>query len=67
MAPNVEEFQTTLADLRKSVERHIDEEEHELFPIAEELCDAQRLEEMGHRMQEMKYNSRAKVATIRRR
>jgi hemerythrin-like domain-containing protein len=67
MAPNVEEFQRTLADLRESVERHIDEEENELFPLAEELCGSQRLQEMGHRMQEMKYNSRTKVATIRRR
>jgi hemerythrin-like domain-containing protein len=67
MAPNVEEFQKTLAELRESVERHIDEEENELFPLAEELCDPQRLQEMGRRMHEMKYNSRAKVAAIRRR
>jgi hemerythrin-like domain-containing protein len=67
MAPNVEEFQKTLADLRETVERHIDEEENELFPLAEELCEADRLQEMGRQMQEMKYNSRAKVAAIRRR
>jgi hemerythrin-like domain-containing protein len=67
MAPNVEEFQKTLADLRDSFERHIDEEENELIPLAEELCEPQRLQEMGRRMQEMKYNSRAKVAAIRRR
>jgi hemerythrin-like domain-containing protein len=67
MAPNVEDFQRTLADLRGSVERHIDEEEQELFPLAEELCEPERLEEMGGRMQEMKYNSRAKIAVIRRR
>jgi hemerythrin-like domain-containing protein len=67
MAPNAEEFQKTLADLRERVERHIDEEENELFPLAEEFCDSQRLQEMGRRMHEMKYNSRAKVAAIRRR
>jgi hemerythrin-like domain-containing protein len=67
VAPNVEEFQRTLEDLRESVERHIDEEENELFPLAEELCEPQRLQEMGRRMQEMKYDSRAKVAAIRRR
>jgi len=67
LAPNVEEFQKTLADLRENLERHIDEEENELFPLAEELCGPQRLQEMGRRMQEMKHNSRAKVATIRRR
>ena len=67
MVPNAEEFQRTLADLRDCVERHIDEEENELFPLAEELCEPERLDEMGRQMQEMKYNSRAKVATIRRR
>jgi hemerythrin-like domain-containing protein len=67
MAPNVEEFQRTLADLRENFERHIDEEENDLIPLAEELCGPQRLQEMGRRMQEMKYNSRAKVAAIRRR
>ena len=67
MTPNAEEFQRTLADLRESVERHIDEEENELFPLAEELCDPQRLQEMGRRMREMKYDSRAKAAAIRRR
>jgi hemerythrin-like domain-containing protein len=67
MAPNAEEFQRTLVDLRDCVERHIDEEESELFPLAEEFCEPERLDEMGRQMQEMKYNSRAKVATIRRR
>ncbi len=67
MAPNVEDFQRTLADLRENVERHIDEEENELFPLAEELITRQRLEEMGLRMQEMKYDSRVKASAIRRR
>ncbi|MGH9753393.1 MAG: hemerythrin domain-containing protein [Blastocatellia bacterium] len=67
MAPNVEEFQKTLADLRERVERHIDEEENELFPLAEELCEPRRLQEMGRRMQEMKYDGRTKAAAIRRR
>jgi hemerythrin-like domain-containing protein len=66
LAPNVEEFQETLSDLRGSVERHIDEEENELFPLAEELCGQNELQEMGRQMREMKYDSRAKVATIRR-
>lgn len=67
LAPNVEEFQATLSNLRESIERHIDEEENELFPMAEELCEQNRLLEMGRRMEEMKYNSRAKAATVRRR
>ena len=66
LAPNVEEFQEKLSDLRWSVERHIDEEENELFPLAEELCGQSELQEMGRRMRDMKYDSRAKAATIRR-
>jgi hemerythrin-like domain-containing protein len=66
LAPNVEEFQVTLSDLRGSIERHIDEEENELFPLAEELCGQSELQEMGRLMREMKYDSRAKAATIRR-
>jgi hemerythrin-like domain-containing protein len=66
LAPNVEEFQETLSDLRGSIERHIDEEENELFPFAEELCGQSDLQEMGRRMQEMRHDSRAKAATIRR-
>ena len=66
LAPNVEDFQVTLSDLRGSIERHIDEEENELFPLAEELCGQSELQEMGRRMLDMKYDSRAKAATIRR-
>jgi len=66
VAPNAEEFQETLSDLRGSVERHIDEEENELFPLAEEFCEQGELQEMGRRMRELKYDSRAKAATIRR-
>jgi len=67
MAPNVEEFQDTLSDLRENLERHVDEEENELFPIAEKLCDESRLLELGRQMQEMKSDSRVEAATVRRR
>jgi len=66
LAPNVEEFQVTLSDLRGIIERHIDEVENELFPLAEELVGQGELQEMGRRMREMKHDSRAKAATIRR-
>lgn len=64
LAPNVEEFQETLSDLRVIIERHIDEEENELFPLAEELCEQGELQDMGRTMREMKYDSRTKAATI---
>ena len=54
LAPGDDEFQELLAELRDSIEHHVDEEENELFPKAEELCGQQRLEEMGRQMQEMK-------------
>ena len=54
LSPTDGEFQELLAELRDSLEHHIDEEENELFPKAEELCGKQRLEEMGRQMEEMK-------------
>lgn len=67
MAPNVEQFQEVLSDLRESIEQHVDAEENELFPIAEELCGQSKLQEMGRRMQEIREDRRAQAATIRRR
>ena len=67
MSPNVEEFQDTLAELRDAIERHIEEEEGELFPKAEELCGQKRLNEMGQQMVWMKNNSRVRAATSKRR
>lgn len=67
MAPNVEEFQDILSEMWEILDRHIDEEENELFPMAERWCDESRLREMGRQMQEMKDNSRVEAATVRRR
>jgi hemerythrin-like domain-containing protein len=66
MSPGDEEFQDTLSELRDIVERHIEEEEGELFQKAEELCGPSRLDEMGRQMVWMKNNSRVRVATSRR-
>ncbi len=66
MSPNEEEFQDTLSELRDAIERHIEEEEGELFPKAEELCGQKRLNEMGQQMVWMKNNSRVRAATSRR-
>ncbi|MGE0132922.1 MAG: hemerythrin domain-containing protein [Blastocatellales bacterium] len=67
MAPNVEEFQGILSELRERIERHVDEEENELFPLAEELCGESILQEMGRQMQTIKDHRQVKAATGRRR
>ena len=65
MSPGDEDFQDKLEELRDSVEHHIDEEENELFPKAEELCGEERLNQMGQQMLQMKQGKSAK-ATNRR-
>jgi hemerythrin-like domain-containing protein len=67
LSPSEDEFQETLAELRDAMERHIEEEEGELFPKAEELCGQSRLDEMERQMVWMKNNSRVRAATTRRR
>jgi iron-sulfur cluster repair protein YtfE (RIC family) len=65
LSPEDEEFQTKLAELRENLEHHMEEEEDELFPKAEELCGAKRLEEMGRQIQKLK-QGRSAAATSRR-
>ncbi len=66
IAPNREEFQDTLSELRDTIEIHVEEEEGELFLRAEEVLDRNRLNEMGRRMQEMKGGGRTVAASTRR-
>jgi hemerythrin-like domain-containing protein len=65
-SPNEEEFQDDLAELRIDLEHHIEEEETEIFPQAEQLLGLQQLEEMGRQMQAIKGNSQQIAATMRR-
>jgi hemerythrin-like domain-containing protein len=65
-APNEEEFQENLAELRSSIEQHVEEEEGEIFPKAEELLGASKLEQMGEQMQRAKDNAKVVAATMRR-
>ena len=66
-APNEEEFQEALAELRSSIEHHVEEEENEMFPQAEQVLGQQRLQEMGQQMQAMKKDGQQVAATMRRR
>ncbi|MCI0336492.1 MAG: hemerythrin domain-containing protein [Acidobacteria bacterium] len=63
LLPYEEPFHELLAELRSSIEHHIEDEEGELFTRAEELCDLQKLEEMGQEMETIKNNARATVVT----
>jgi hemerythrin-like domain-containing protein len=49
-----EEWAERIEELRANLEPHIEEEENEMFPLAEELLGADRLNELGRRMEEMK-------------
>jgi hemerythrin superfamily protein len=48
------DFTGKLSELRRNVEDHVDEEEGEMFPKAEQLLGQFRLQEMGRQMEQMK-------------
>lgn len=65
LSPTDDEFQEKLEELKEDLLHHIEEEEDELFPKAEELCGEERLEEMGRQMQALK-QGRSAAATVKR-
>ena len=52
--PGDEEFQELLAQLKESVQHHVEEEESEMFPKAEELLGEETLETMGDEIEALK-------------
>ena len=54
MSPAGGDFEGKLSKLCRNVEDHVDEEEGEMFPKAEQLLGQARLQEMGRQMDEMK-------------
>jgi iron-sulfur cluster repair protein YtfE (RIC family) len=66
-APKQEEFQGLLAELRSSLENHIQKEEDELFPKVEENLDQGELDDLGARIQELKQSGHAAAAATKRR
>jgi iron-sulfur cluster repair protein YtfE (RIC family) len=65
LSPTDDEFQEKLEELKENLLHHIEEEEDELFPKAEELCGQKKLEGMGRQMQELK-QGRSAAATAKR-
>lgn len=55
--PGDEDFQTLLAQLKDSVQHHVEEEESEMFPKAEELLGDETLETMGDEIEAFKGES----------
>lgn len=55
--PQSEEFQDLLSELKESIELHVQQEENQLFPRAENLLGIETLEEMGDVAEGMKTDS----------
>ena len=54
MNPAAGDFADKLSELRRNIEHHVDEEEGEMFPKAEQLLGQARLQEMGQQIEQMK-------------
>jgi len=57
--PAGSDFASKLSELRGNVEHHVDEEEGEMFPKAEQLLGQSRLQEMGRQMGQLKQGQSA--------
>lgn len=53
------DFADKLSELRGNIEHHVNEEEGEMFPKAEQLLGQSRLQEMGRQMEQMKQGQSA--------
>jgi hemerythrin-like domain-containing protein len=67
IAINQEEFQEPLAELRRVLELHIEEEEEELFPVAEVILGQSKLNDLGRQILDLRNNSQAAAASTKRR
>ena len=51
LEPSSAEFQDILAEMKDGIEHHLEEEEDELFPKAEEVLGKARVEEIGRQIE----------------
>lgn len=61
MDPGNDNWEEQLTELRENIEDHVDEEENEMFPLADGLLGGDRLEEIGRQMEDMKRGRSAKA------
>lgn len=59
LSPKDDEFMNKLVELREGVDHHVEEEETEMFPKAEEVLGQSRLEELGRQLEQMKQSKSA--------
>lgn len=66
LAPSNDEFMDKLTEMRDAIEHHVEEEENEMFPKAEQILGQARLQEMGRQMQQMKQGKSATASSMKR-
>jgi iron-sulfur cluster repair protein YtfE (RIC family) len=64
--PTGNAWDNLVSDLKRSVEHHVNEEEHEMFPKAKDVLSQQQLDELGTRMQDEKQRQQQQKAASAR-
>jgi len=57
-----DEFDGKLAELKKTIQHHVNEEEKDMFPLATYRMSTERLEEIGQKMHDRKINLKTQMA-----
>jgi len=57
-----DEFDRRLAELKQNIQRHVDEEENEMFPMVTSRMSTERLEDIGERIHGRKMNLKTQIA-----
>lgn len=62
MAVSEEQWTAKLTVLKENVEHHVEEEEGEMFPMAEKKLGAERVKELGQQMEKMAGDAQRRAA-----
>jgi hemerythrin-like domain-containing protein len=57
-----DDFDRKLAELKRNIQHHIQEEENEMFPLVNSRMSAERIEDIGQRIHNRKMNLKAQLA-----